>query len=750
MGLQNLLLGLGTALVAIAVVVFTAVNWSRLDASVQGLLMVALTVVAAATARLAGRREMPSTSEALAMVAVLLGIADVHAVRVGLAPDADAGLFWAAGLALVSASAWVLGRAGRIRSPQIAASLLGQLPLLFVLGSVDASVTTWQLALVGQAAIVVVTASRLGLADRWVRTTGTTWALGVASLATTSAVVDGWFGEVFGDTAAEAHHGATAICLAAAAALALLVAWLRAESAPIRSCSLLAAAGLVLGAVWEAGMQVTTFEVTVAAVALAASTLFLLGRWLPKAWGEVPAIVAGTSAALLSLPLLTAVASMLLAASTVGEQVWKRSGSVHAASLQLPDAVSIGGVALALHLVAVVLCAGALVVRRPRVVVGAAVAGLGLLALVLAPVIVTMSITATVVSALAVVLAASAIAVALGGRGKGFLVVAGTVVVAYAWATPWSLATPTLTLGTLGVGIASAVALAAIARRDGALEAAGAATVWVAGATPLLAGLAVLAAGSTAAVSWAVASVAAGVVSVIGVVLLDPVGRASQVSRTMAAAVEATSLVAYLLALGAVACLGEPGAASVALGAGVIGFAIHATRPDRRWAGAAAAAELLVLTWLQLDHHQVALVEAYSLPLAAVLLGAGLVGERLNRDADQPVPSWLTFGPGLLVALAPTVWLSFSEPGSVRPLVGLASGALVLVGGVVWGKRALVDIGTATVVVLGIGQLAPVVGEIPNWATIGGTGIVLLAVGATFEQRRRDLKAILRSYSALT
>ena len=55
-GLQNLLLGLGTALVAIALVVFTAVNWSRMDASVQGLILVAFTgLTAAGAAAAAGR-----------------------------------------------------------------------------------------------------------------------------------------------------------------------------------------------------------------------------------------------------------------------------------------------------------------------------------------------------------------------------------------------------------------------------------------------------------------------------------------------------------------------------------------------------------------------------------------------------------------------------------------------------------------------------------------------------------------------
>jgi hypothetical protein len=53
------------------------------------------------------------------------------------------------------------------------------------------------------------------------------------------------------------------------------------------------------------------------------------------------------------------------------------------------------------------------------------------------------------------------------------------------------------------------------------------------------------------------------------------------------------------------------------------------------------------------------------------------------------------------------------------------------------------------VALLGLRQLAPVVGSLPNWATLGATGLALVAVGATFEQRRRDLKAVLRRYAAL-
>src|SRR4051812_26146039 len=79
---QNLLLGLGTGLVAVAAVVFVAVNWSRLDATVQAGLLFAVTGAAAAATAALARRQMPATAEALGLVTVLLALADAHAVHV--------------------------------------------------------------------------------------------------------------------------------------------------------------------------------------------------------------------------------------------------------------------------------------------------------------------------------------------------------------------------------------------------------------------------------------------------------------------------------------------------------------------------------------------------------------------------------------------------------------------------------------------------------------------------------------------
>jgi hypothetical protein len=153
--------------------------------------------------------------------------------------------------------------------------------------------------------------------------------------------------------------------------------------------------------------------------------------------------------------------------------------------------------------------------------------------------------------------------------------------------------------------------------------------------------------------------------------------------------------------------------------------------------------------WLQLASAGVTTAEAYSLPLAAVVLGAGLFVDRWSEARGEHLESWLVEGPGLVVAFAPTVVLAFTDPGLVRPLGGLIAGALVLALGAVSGRKAPVDVGAAAVIVLGLRQLAPVMGDLPSWLIIGATGAFLLALGATFEQRRRQLHDTRARYAAL-
>ena len=734
---------------AVSVVVFTAVNWSQLDASVQGLILVALTIAAGVAATAAARRDMPSTGEALGIVAVLLALADVHAFHVGLAPGADGFLFWAGGFGLVALLAAALGRANAIRSPQIAAGLLGQLPLLCVLQAADAAIWAAQLAVAAQALVVLAAADHLD-GPRWARRVAAGWALVVASILTAGTVLDSMLGDLFTDGPFDAHRAATGACLAAAAVLALAVAWLRRGSEHVRLLGTTVATALGLGGVWFATVDAVGSETAVGIVALAGALVLFGSRRLPGSWGDGPAVMAGLIGSVAVLPLLGAMASMLVAASNVSTAAWARSGSTVAAHLQLADAHDYGALGLALQLVALAIGAAALVRRGSGTALATSAAVLALAALVVSPLLAPLSIAATAGVALAAAVLGAVVAVAVGGRSPVFRVAAAFAALAWCWALPWSLATPGLTFATLSTGIAGALVVAAVARRDGVTAVAVSGAVWVAGATPLLAGLVAWDQGVGDAMAWAVASVAAAVVSVVGVTLLDPKGTAAEPSRRLREAVELTSLVAYLAALVGAVCLADADAASVALAGGVLGFGLHAVRPGRLLCGSVAAVQLLALVWLRLGRADVALVEAYTLPLAVALLAAGLIGARLDRGEGGDPGSWITYGPALVVGLAPTTWLAFTQPGTIRPLVGLVAGALVLVAGALWGKRAFVDVGTATVVALGLRQLVPVVGEIPNWATIGATGILLLAVGATFEQRRRDVRAVLRRYSALT
>ena len=142
-------------------------------------------------------------------------------------------------------------------------------------------------------------------------------------------------------------------------------------------------------------------------------------------------------------------------------------------------------------------------------------------------------------------------------------------------------------------------------------------------------------------------------------------------------------------------------------------------------------------------------VEPYTLPLAAVLAVAALVAERRGPSEQVAPGTWVTWGPSLLVAAVPTVWMSLLDPHGFRPLVALVAAMVVLTGGAFSGRRAWVDVGAASVMVLGLARLVPVLADAPNWLTIGLTGAALVAVGATFEQRRRDVRGVRDRYSAL-
>ncbi|MFG3302791.1 SCO7613 C-terminal domain-containing membrane protein [Micromonospora chersina] len=202
------------------------------------------------------------------------------------------------------------------------------------------------------------------------------------------------------------------------------------------------------------------------------------------------------------------------------------------------------------------------------------------------------------------------------------------------------------------------------------------------------------------------------------------------------AAAQAVALLALLLTGGA---LRHAAAVCVLWGLAV---AIRVLRrgetPARRWALAAVSGGSELLGgWLLLAAGGVAVLEAYTLPAAALGLGAGLLALRSRHGLN----SWLALGPGLGAALLPSLVsvLAALDPQPARRLaLGLVALGAVL-GGAARRWQAPVLLGAATLVPLALHELARGWDLLPRWIFLGLGGLALIALAATYERRRRDL-----------
>jgi hypothetical protein len=137
--------------------------------------------------------------------------------------------------------------------------------------------------------------------------------------------------------------------------------------------------------------------------------------------------------------------------------------------------------------------------------------------------------------------------------------------------------------------------------------------------------------------------------------------------------------------------------------------------------------------------------EPYVLPLAAVALVLG----HLRRRAEATTRSWAAYGPGLVLALVPSLLASLEGTSLVRPLlVGLAALVVLLVGART-GLQAPLAVGAGVLAVDALDLLGPYAAALPRWLSLGGAGALLLVVGATYEQRRRDVARLRERYDAL-
>ena len=182
---------------------------------------------------------------------------------------------------------------------------------------------------------------------------------------------------------------------------------------------------------------------------------------------------------------------------------------------------------------------------------------------------------------------------------------------------------------------------------------------------------------------------------------------------------------------GTVDAWGQVGLQLAVVGAAAAGYALVAAR---REVMALAVADLVVAAWIALAGADVTTPEAYTLPAAVGLLLLAL--PRVRAGA----PSWTAEGVGLAVALAPSAMVVVADPTALRLVLVVVAAALVTVMGTSVHRRAPFVIGATTLAFLAVGLLGPEALALPRWLTLGTVGLLLLVVGATYEQRRQQAR----------
>ncbi len=212
-------------------------------------------------------------------------------------------------------------------------------------------------------------------------------------------------------------------------------------------------------------------------------------------------------------------------------------------------------------------------------------------------------------------------------------------------------------------------------------------------------------------------------------------------ARPVALPVEITGAVVGLAALGLT--VSRPAFLALALALGGVIAAATAVRPERRrFASWTAAGLFLLAAWVRLGAWGVTTPEAYTLPVTVPALVVGF----LRRRRDPEASSWMAYGPGLAVTLLPSLGAAWTDPEWVRPLVlGVAALGVTLLGAR-FRLQALLLLGGTVLALDGLHELAPyvvqVVGALPRWLPPALAGLLLLAVGATYEQRLRDARRL--------
>jgi hypothetical protein len=745
---QNVLLVLGGVLLTIAAMAFTLVSWGQMGIAGRALVLGGVTAAVLTAPVPLLKRGLRSTAESVAGLGLALTALDAYALHEVALAEVD-GTGYTAAAAAVLAALWVtyglLPRTSELRLPVPAALVAAQLPLLLWAVAADAG---WH----GFAAALLVTAGvdtgvALRVPVKSVRVTAAITAYGMGSWGVLTAGSLSW--TATGPSAA----ARAAALLILAAGIALAAAW-RTER---HALGLALASGLaVVAALGGVGRSVVPDAWTVP-VYLACGIALLgavrIGR-LPETVRHGLARSSGVVQGLAVLWTLPVVAVTLLGPVTWVEQIWSGTPSDTRAAVtaDAPWPADAETVPLVLVAVAVVLV---LAVRdavwRPRALTGVLV--LAWATVLVLPVVLELPYPVGLLLLGATTAGALAAAAALrpSRPAKEIPEAAEDEATTVAPSTATAPTYPFLTLQPTATALALLTSLTL-------------AFLSLPTRTATLAVLATLTALFAAAASWKpqLAPVAAPAGLVYATALACATGAAADwqpqytallvlavpVAAALLAArlgdskttvpVEVTGAVAGLLATGLTA--GDPPMLALVLALCGVITAGTAVRPDRRPVAYASAALFVLATWVRLAAWDVGTPEAYTLPVTvpALLVGA------LRRRRDPQASSWTAYGPGLAATLVPSLVAAWGDPHWTRPLLlGLAALSITLLGGG-YNLQAPLLLGGSVLTLDALHELAPylvqVTDALPRWVPPALAGLLLLALGATYERRIRDVR----------
>lgn len=147
----------------------------------------------------------------------------------------------------------------------------------------------------------------------------------------------------------------------------------------------------------------------------------------------------------------------------------------------------------------------------------------------------------------------------------------------------------------------------------------------------------------------------------------------------------------------------------------------------------------LTASWsLRLALLDVRAVEAYTLPVAVLLLGVGLAYLRRQPAAS----SWLVVGPALLVGLVPSTALAVFDAHPLRPMLVLVATGVAIIVGLRLRWQALIAPAASCLCAVALAQLEPYAVGAPRWLTLAIVGVLLIATGARYERRLKDARSV--------